>query len=314
MNGRHAILSMARVAKPLALLLVLWLPLGAGAHPRYQAADVTVEVVGSDGRRFATYPVRSESYDVRRAWLEARHREPYRIRVHNRSGERVGLVIAVDGRNIISGARSELMPDERMYVLEPWAGAEYEGWRTSSERVNEFYFTDWPDSYAEAFGDRSARGVIAVAVYGERHAREWKFPWFDRDARSDSGGGYDRDGGAREEGEAAPPASAAPSVPGDPGRGSSDVARSGETQERSGGAQKRSRADSSAGTGFGDEIRSPVRVVQFDAKRQPAARHFIKYEWRDTLCRKAVIACDGTESNRFWNEERFGYAPYPPGR
>ena len=41
------------------------------------------------------------------------------------------------------------------------------GWRASLEAVNEFYFTDWKDSYAEAFGDRSARGVIAVAVYRE---------------------------------------------------------------------------------------------------------------------------------------------------
>ena len=44
---------------------------------------------------------------------------------------------------------------------------EYSGWRTGQERVNRFYFTDVPDSYAAAFGDQSAMGVIALAVYPE---------------------------------------------------------------------------------------------------------------------------------------------------
>ena len=49
----------------------------------------------------------------------------------------------------------------------PYGTQDYAGWRANLDAINEFYFTDWSDSYAEAFGDRSARGVIAVAVYGE---------------------------------------------------------------------------------------------------------------------------------------------------
>ena len=91
----------------------------------------------------------------------------YAVRVRNRSGDRLGLVIAVDGRNIINGRKSDLARTEPMYVLDGWDTQNYAGWRANLEAINEFYFTDWTDSYAEAFGDRSARGVIAVAVYRE---------------------------------------------------------------------------------------------------------------------------------------------------
>jgi len=36
--------------------------------------------------------------------------------------------------------------------------------RSAQDKINRFYFTDVPDSYAAAFGDESAMGVIAVAA------------------------------------------------------------------------------------------------------------------------------------------------------
>jgi len=54
-----------------------------------------------------------------------------------------------------------------MYILAPWEMQDYAGWRTSLSEVHEFYFSEWESSYAESFGDRSARGVIAVAVFRE---------------------------------------------------------------------------------------------------------------------------------------------------
>ena len=79
------------------------------SHP---AADVDVAIVSPHGWEFPVYPVRSESRDVRRAYLEARNQEPYRIRVSNRSGERVGLVqIVLAGVRHLEGCyRSELIP------------------------------------------------------------------------------------------------------------------------------------------------------------------------------------------------------------
>jgi len=258
------------------LLFAACMLLGAGAaQARHWGGDVEVEIVGESGQSFATYPLERDSGGhVFRAYLEARNKAPYRIHVHNRGNRRVGLVIAVDGRNIISGERSELARDESMYILGPWENSTYEGWRTSEEQVNEFYFTHWKSSYAEAFGDRSARGVIAVAVYRERLQELSSLR---------------RDAPAAERSAQAPASS---------------------------GVLKEEAAKSQPGTGFGDEIYSPVRLVAFEAERAPASKYFIKYEWRETLCRKRVIDCEPREENRFWNEDtdRLGFAPYPPNK
>ncbi len=254
------------------------------AHASHWQGEVDVEIVSEGGERFPTYPLAHRSDpSILRAYLEAHDQARYRIQVHNRGGGRVGLVIAVDGRNIISGERSELSRTESMYILDPWQSATYEGWRTSKDQVNEFYFTDWKDSYAEAFGDRSARGVIAVAVYRERiQAQSFE------NRRSPKG-----------------PRVAQPSAPAPATVGGADE----------GLARSEPGSDFEPGTGFGEEIYSPVQRVAFDSERAPALKYFIKYEWRASLCRKRVIECDPRERNRFWDEdERLGFAPYPQGR
>jgi hypothetical protein len=80
----------------------------------------------------------------------------------------------VDGRNIISGRKSHLQSHERMYILGPYESAVYEGWRTGRNRVNRFFFTGMDNSYAAAWGDYTAMGVIAVAVYEGRHQRMYR--------------------------------------------------------------------------------------------------------------------------------------------
>lgn len=147
--------------------VVLTALLAAPAFASHRHQDVTVEVVDRNGDSFQQFPV-----SANRAYLRAENGARYRIRVRNHTGERLGLVIAVDGRNIISGKRSDLARTEPMYILSPWEMDDYSGWRTSLVEVHEFYFTEWEDSYAEAFGDRSARGVIAVAVYREEVPRQ----------------------------------------------------------------------------------------------------------------------------------------------
>lgn len=255
-----------RIALTILALLAAALPWAA--HASYRSSDVDVEIVSPSGTHFRSFPVDSESRDVFRAYLEARDQAEYRIRLRNRTGERIGVVIAVDGRNIISGLRSDLARNERMYILAPWESAEYEGWRTGMNRVNAFYFTDWHDSYAEAFNDRSARGVIAVAVYREREVerRYERAPSRDRADKSAP------ESGVRKNGESEP------------------------------------------GTGFGEEIHSPSRLVAFDPQRKVSESHFIKYEWRESLCERGVMECGRDARNRFWDEERWGFAPYPPNR
>jgi hypothetical protein len=56
-----------------------------------------------------------------------------------------------------------------MYIVNAYEHASYEGWRTDSDTVHKFYFTDTADSYSvRTFEDSSAMGVIAVAVYKEK--------------------------------------------------------------------------------------------------------------------------------------------------
>ena len=247
--------------------------LGAWAGMAVAHSPVSVEIVAPDGRGFREIPVNSGD-GVLRSYLQAERGARYQVRVRNTSGERLGLVIAVDGRNIISGRKSELTRDEPMYVISAWDSQDYAGWRASLDAVNEFYFTDWKDSYAEAFGDRSARGVIAIAIYRE---------------------------------VAPPPPRVSQPHAEDEGARSADAASA--PAEKSAG---RARRDESVGTGYGDRREDHVREVEFVAQSSAESRHFIKYEWRETLCRKRVIDCG--EDNRFWDESTLGFAPPPPRR
>lgn len=172
MNTRHMILGL------LAMLFAVWpLTTGqAGAKDFDRMGDVSVEIVSDDRGPLPRYDAGFGNQRNRRSYVAAQDGERYRIWVSNRGGTTVGLVIAVDGRNIISGERSDLGPNERMYVLGPYQTGQYEGWRTSRNQVNRFYFTGMSDSYAAAWGDSTAMGVIAVAVYEGRHG-ERDEPW-----------------------------------------------------------------------------------------------------------------------------------------
>jgi hypothetical protein len=235
-------------------------------------APVTVEIIDSSGRVFREIPVDARDGALR-SYLQAEQGARYQVRVRNTTGDRLGLVIAVDGRNIITGRKSELSRAEPMYVLGAWSTQDYAGWRANLEAVNEFYFTDWQDSYAEAFGDASARGVIALAVYREVPPAPVYQPRLP-------------------EPELARDAAAGP-MPAPPPARAAQAAR-----------------EKSAGTGYGERRVDRATRVEFIAQSAPDSRHFIKYEWRDTLCRKRVIECG--RQNRFWDESTLGFAPPPP--
>jgi hypothetical protein len=128
---------------------------------------VTLSVQSDNQGKIPEFPLNTDASHYR-AYIQATQNDRYRLRVVNNSNQRVGLVIAVDGRNIISGKQSELANNERMYILNPHDSSDYEGWRTSSNQTNRFYFTESQNSYAAAWGDNSAMGVIAMAVYAER--------------------------------------------------------------------------------------------------------------------------------------------------
>jgi len=232
-----------------------------------EAKNISVEVVADQGGILPTYPVSSSSGNYR-AYVQAERNARYGVRIRNHTNRRVGLVVTVDGRNIISGEKSYLRNTERMYVLDPYGVGVYRGWRTGRDRVNRFYFTDPGDSYAGAWGDQSAMGVIAVAVFAEK-------PRLVRRR------------------------SVQPRLYSAPSRARESVA-----------------ADSAAGTGYGEGEHSSSVQVEFRPEAYALEKHFYKYEWRETLCRKQIISCvpayPRQPRNRFWPDD--GFAPPPPGR
>ncbi len=146
---------------------------------------VSVEV---DGERAPLFP---SPDGADRFYLEARARAPYAVALANRTGDRVGVLLTVDGLNAISGER-DAAPG-RMYVLGPWERMTVRGWRTSLADVRQFTFVDERASYAVRSGKANARiGWIEAVVYREQRRyvarpRPWR-EYGGRSEESDSAG------------------------------------------------------------------------------------------------------------------------------
>ncbi len=256
------------------LLLAFALPAAACAHStRERILDVRIlSDAGGEFRQLKTYPrIKDEASYY---YLEAVRGQRYSVQVTNRSSRRVGLVIAVDGRNIIDGAKSELKRTERMYILGPYETNSYEGWRTGMDRTNRFYFTEQSDSYAEkVFADGSAMGTIAIACYGERVPSPLLSP-----------GPLMR----KEQSAAGAPSPAAPM--------------------ESNSYDRSDKKNDQAGTGFGETTYSPARTVSFVAEDRITQKIVMKYEWTAELCRKGIIPCE--PANRLWPDTQFAPVPH----
>ncbi len=256
----------------LAVCVVLLVWVGCAAAT-VVGDTIEVSIASDNGRVLPLYRTKNHPM-LKKVYAEAVKGDHYRIIVRNKLNCRVGLVVAVDGRNIISGQKSWLKNNERMYILEPYATNEYSGWRTAQDKINRFYFTDVPDSYAAAFGDESAMGVIAVVAYPEiqRNDKPMDHPFLESQKR---------------ESAVAKDKAASPSV--------------------------QSKASESAGTGYGREEYSPSYRVAFDPESRAVESILIKYEWRKTLCDLKIINCGRPQrysNNRIWDND--AYAPPPP--
>jgi len=269
-KGGRAMLKKAFLA---GLFMVSVIPALAWAHVG-KGNMVDVRIVSDTGNEFAKHKIHPRlRQGIHYFYVEAVKGGRYSIQVTNRSERRVGVVIAVDGRNIIDGKKSDLKRDERMYIIRPSESNTFEGWRTGVDRTNRFYFTEQSSSYAEkVFGDASAMGTIALAVYREKLPEV--IPYSETPSRMNEA-----------------PAGAAPAP------------RESRSADRA--YQKKGEE---AGTGFGETTYSPSQVVHFDPEHLPAEKIVLKYEWRSELCRRGIIPCG--PKNRFWPEDQ-EFAPIP---
>lgn len=255
-------------------LLALALLAGAASNARPGSLiDVAVEVAG---RQVPLYDAVDGSG---RLYFEAREGSPYALRLSNRTHERLGAVIVVDGLNAVTGERETIGRGRpgRMYVLAPWAHVEVRGWRTSLEQVRQFTFVDERSSYAARSDKSNARlGWIEVAVYRDRAPA--------------------RVGGLRRDGPAAESPSAA----------SADRAGN-ETKSARGAAES-----GHPGTGWGEAAYDPAVEVRFDAAITPAEQTVLRYEYAPALRALGILPRPRWHRDRLGERERGeGFAPPP---
>jgi hypothetical protein len=256
--------------------------------PETPAALVAVSVE-LDGRRAPLFPAPDGSG---RYYVEARKGCRYAVSVANRTAERVGVVLTVDGLNAISGERDE--GRGRMYVLDPWQSTTVRGWRTSLQEVRQFTFVDERASYAARSSKANEKmGWIEVAAYRERRPY---VRWAPRRERPESPEPIEsKDGDAR--GNTAPAERSAHD-----GAAAAAPAPSAEAQARS-----------YPGTGWGERTHDPVVLVSFDPETEPGERVTLRYEYRPALVALGVLPRSVPPRDRLWERDRAepGFAQPP---
>ncbi len=222
--------------------------------------------------------------DVDRWYFQAFEGRNYAIRLRNNTGQRVGVLIAVDGLNVVNGEQSDLSNQEPMYVLDPWETATIRGWRTSQDQVRKFVFVDEERLYAnrtdQANGDM---GWIRVLAFREYRPQAW-------------GPGI-RDfyrGGQQA------PAPEAPQLRGQ-AKGEAPRDMAGLAPDNQG----------NPGTGWGDRRYDPVRKVWFQPESVATDQLILRYEYESGL--RALGIFPQAWRNRTWERERgeVGYAQPP---
>ena len=201
-----------------------------------------------------------------RDWIPGTPGNRYSVRLTNTTGERVLVVLSVDGVNAISGETAAA--NQTGYVLGPWQSTEITGWRKSWQDVAQFYFTDLPDSYAARTGRPDNVGVIGIAVFRERvYARPYAPP------APPIARGEDR---ARDAERKSAPAAAPQGA-----RRSAEAVGSSVYDEAEG---------QRLGTGHGEREWSPVSRTDFvRASRSPAQVTQLRYDDVDNLIAMGVM-------------------------
>jgi len=227
---------------------------------------VDVELVArAAGEPLPVWSHRGES------WVVGRPGERYAVRLSNRSGSRVLVVLSIDGVNAVSGETAAT--GQTGYVLAPYQTTEITGWRKSLTESAAFFFTALPDSYAARTDRPDNVGVIGTAVFRERERPVFRPPYQPPIRRDELGMSSDanraRDGDSMLR---AAPAAAAPAAPSMQGK-AAGVAR-----------------EDRLGTGHGEREYAPTTQTTFDrASERPNELVRIRYDSRDNLISLGVI-------------------------
>ena len=286
--------------RPTALLLSALLATSACNSLSAQPL-VDIDVIDRDtGEWLPEYRHRGQD------WIPGDPGHRYSVRLTNTTGERVLVVLSVDGVNAVSGQTAA--SSQTGYVLGPWQTTEINGWRKSMQDVAQFYFTDLPDSYAARTGRPNNVGVIGIAVFRER---SYPQPYYEPApiAREDERYGS-RDRGNADAAAGRAESKSAPSAPSASSRQSESIA----SDRAYGGAAPQRRI----GTGHGEREWSPVSNTEFErASRTPTQVTQLRYEDIDSLMAMGAMPRPYRWDRRPRNApEAFpnGFAADPPRR
>ena len=273
------------------MMCVLALCACASEHVSAQASVVDLQVVDRDGAGVMTQYLKDGQAFV--AGSEGRR---YALRLRNRGGSRVLVVLTVDGVNVVSGQNGGW--NQVGYVLDAGQTYEVNGWRKSNRQIAAFEFTGLRDSYAARTGRPANVGVIGMAEFAEKPGP--------------------------------PKAWIAPEAPiaGRPSRAEADLAKGAEAQQEgrssNSAAVDASRAPEAArgpqpmdklGTGHGEREWSTTRRVEFErATREPYSVTTIQYDSFDALVASGVIPRMRSRPRAFPGSEGYGFVRDPPSR
>lgn len=247
----------------------------------------------------------------RRHYFEAFAGRNYSLVLRNNTAKRIGVLLTVDGLNVVNGEITKLSPNEPMYVLDAWESATIQGWRTSMNDVRRFVFVDEKRSYASRTGQANEdMGWIRVLAFREMQTIGWfekdKIRRQDRDERAplpwfDSLG----DRAKNEPESAAPRAGAeapAPTVQRMDGNGAEKQMASRESSKDAGG--------SFPGTGWGDHRTDRVHYVDFKPERSAVDQLVFRYEYARGLISLGIYP----ERDRLRDRDRGGLVGFarPP--
>jgi len=257
-----------------------------------QGRLVDVRILEND--RPTTLYSRGWSFNPPRRYFEAFQGGHYAVELRNLTGRRVGVVMSVDGLNVLTGDRSRLASNEPMYVLGPWDTAVIRGWRTSLDEVQQFIFVDEQISYAARVGKANGdMGWVRVATFEEQRPVAMYF----QQPRCDSGGDPSASDESRAKDERAqnqPPPADAPEPARKLAAGSPQCQSN--TTDQMGRLEAR---ESVPGTGWGERRNDHVERTEFVAQAACSDQLIFRYEYASGLQALGIF----TRPNRVWERE-----------
>ena len=235
----------------------------------------SVEVI-IDGRAAMEYAAAGRRY------IEALENAEYELRIHNPTGSRVAVALAVDGLNSID-ARHTSAWDAHKWVIEPYGTISVRGWQMSSESARRFYFTTERDSYAAKLGQASNLGLISAVFFRERRPITilpvTPAPRRREDKEKDERSGWPTSNDTQ---------NAPSSAPSSAGEASRNAAK----QRSVSPSYYPPPDDESAATGIGRSVPNGVQWIKMDLDPRPAGEVTIRYEYRSALVRLGIIPRD----------------------